>query len=206
MPKRVLVISGDQYHPATDVLEGLTAIGGEGVVFEPAPSGPVTMAQHSYDAIVLAKLNVWSPTDPTPWVTPELDQDIAARVAAGTGFLVIHAGTVGYGQAKEIRRMTGGQFIHHPEPCDVTIMPVGDFGIATDPLKIWDEHYFVETDPTVRVFLEATSVHGRQPAGWLNGHGEGRVCVLTPGHFAAVWQDAGYRKLVQIGLQQVLRG
>lgn len=200
------MISGDQYHPATDVLEGLTAIGGEGVVFEPALSGPVTLAQHSYDAIVLAKLNVSSPTDPTQWVTPELDQEIAARVAAGTGFLVIHAGTVGYGQAKEIRRMTGGQFIHHPEPCDVTITPMGNSVVATEPLTVWDEHYFVETDRTVQVFLESTSGHGRQPAGWFNRHGEGRVCVLTPGHFAAVWQDAGYRKLVQIGLQQVLHG
>jgi len=200
------VISGDQYHPSTDVLGGLTAIGGEGVNFELAPSGPSTIGNHSYDAIVLAKLNVSSPTDPTPWVTPELDQEIAARVAAGMGFLVIHAGTVGYANSPAIRQITGGQFVHHPEPCEVTVSPVGELGVATDPLTIWDEHYFVETDPTVENFLEAESVHGRQPAGWMNRHGLGRVCVLTPGHFSAVWQDVGFLELVRSGLETVING
>jgi hypothetical protein len=206
MANRVLVISGDQYHPASDVLEGLTAIGREGVNFELAPSGPFTMGNHSYDAIVFAKLNVSSPTDQTPWVTPEMDQEIGERILTGTGFLVIHAGTVGYSNSPTIRRITGGQFVHHPEPCDVTVSPVGEFGVASDPFTIWDEHYFVETDPTVEVILEAESIHGRQPAGWTNRHGSGRVCVLTPGHFSAVWQDAGFLELVRYGLETVING
>ena len=206
MTKRVLVISGDQYHPASDVMEGLLSLAGGEFVIEQAPLGPLLTAGEPPVAIVLTKLNVSSPTDLTPWVTPEVDQEIGRLVESGTGLLVIHAGTVGYGDTSQIRKLTGGQFLHHPEPTEVTVESVGDAYPMSNPLTIWDEHYFVETDPTVQVFLEARSIHGRQPAGWMSRHGSGRVCVLTPGHFAAVWQDAGFLELVRYGLETVING
>ena len=206
MSKRILVICGDQYHPALDVMNGLTSIVGQELVLEQAPLGPCPPVSEPPAVIVLAKLNVTSPTDLTPWVTPEVDQEIGRLVQGGTGLLVIHAGTVGYGETAEIRKLTGGQFVHHPEPTEVTVEPIGDVYRMTNPLVIWDEHYFVETDPTVQIFLEAASMHGRQPAGWMSHHGEGRVCVLTPGHFAAVWQDAGFLELVRYGLEAGING
>jgi type 1 glutamine amidotransferase len=46
------------------------------------------------------------------------------------------------------------------------------------------------------VFLTTRSSHGLQPAGWTRCEGRGRVCALTPGHFAEVWLHPGFQRLL----------
>ena len=206
MATRVLVICGDQYHSSSDVMNGLNAIFEGDLEFHLAPPENLETLIDEFSAIVLAKLNVYSEIDKTPWVTSDIDKRIGGLVAGGLGFLVIHAGTVGYEKSNAIRSLTGGKFVQHPEPCEVTFEAVGDFlshSLQT-PFSLWDEHYFVNIDPTARVFLESTSVHGRQPAAWFHQYGQGRVCVITPGHFSSVWIDSEFQKLVRFGLESVI--
>ncbi|CAN5509301.1 hypothetical protein BH10CHL1_BH10CHL1_18130 [soil metagenome] len=41
-----------------------------------------------------------------------------------------------------------------------------------------------------------SSRHGTQPGGWTRLEGDGRVCVLTPGHNLEVWLDPSYQILL----------
>jgi type 1 glutamine amidotransferase len=61
-----------------------------------------------------------------------------------------------------------------------------------------DEHYMMDQDDAgAEVFLTTTSEHGTQPGGWLRADGDGRVCVLTPGHNVEVWLHPSYQTLIQ---------
>jgi type 1 glutamine amidotransferase len=51
-------------------------------------------------------------------------------------------------------------------------------------------------DAQADVFLRSHSKHGVQPAGWTRIEGEGRVCVLTPGHNLEVWRHPEFQKLL----------
>ena len=46
------------------------------------------------------------------------------------------------------------------------------------------------------VFVSTTSEHGTQPGGWTRLEGDGRVCVLTPGHNEEVWLQPSYQILL----------
>ncbi len=202
---RVLVICGDQYHPADVVMSGLSAAVGQEFGFEQAPDGPLSGLDGEFTAIVLAKLNVSSPSDKTPWANAESDLLIRKFVEEGKGLFVIHAGTVGYRDAASIRRMTGGAFLRHPEACEVEIAPATS-GQEHSGFVVHDEHYFVELDPGQEVFLNSISSHGEQPAGWRSKSGKGRVCVITPGHFQDVWSHDQFQKLLQTELKRVANG
>jgi type 1 glutamine amidotransferase len=60
-----------------------------------------------------------------------------------------------------------------------------------------DEHYFVRMeDRRAEVFLQSISTHGVQPAGWARTEGEGRVCILTPGHNVEFWRHSEFQNLL----------
>jgi type 1 glutamine amidotransferase len=119
-------------------------------------------------------------------------------VRDGGGLLLLHAGTC-YKDLPEMRRVTGGAFLNHPEPCVVTIEPKDRHPLTAD-VNVFaetDEHYFVSLDAgDADVFLHSRSAHGVQPAGWTRTEGNGRVCALTPGHNPAVWLNAEFQKLL----------
>lgn len=58
----------------------------------------------------------------------------------------------------------------------------------------------------MEVFLRTRSEHGVQPAGWRRREGEGRVVVLTPGHFPEVWLHPSMQRLLANALHAVTRG
>ena len=184
---------------------GLRVAGGQELAFEQAQDGPLLGLEPNISAIVLAKLNVCSELDQNLWANPATDSLIRTFVEEGNGLLVIHAGTVGYQEAKAIRAMTGGAFLHHPEACQVSIEPESSDGEVLS-FQVHDEHYFVELDPEQDVFLKSISAYGEQPAGWRRRFGLGRVSVITPGHFQAVWDHPQFQNLLRIELDWVVYG
>jgi trehalose utilization protein len=72
-------------------------------------------------------------------------------------------------------------------------------GVA--PFTATDEHYFIDMAAgPADVFLTGASRHGTLPAGWARTEGQGRVCVLTPGHNLDVWLDPNFQRLLANGL------
>jgi uncharacterized protein len=193
MVPRIGVFAGDKYHRGDIVREGLSPQKGFEFDF-----GLSLHDLTGYQAIVLAKANHRSHEDESPWVGPDDQVALETFVGGQRGLLVIHSGTVGY--EGFIREATGGHFRSHPEPCQVEVKPTG-----LDSFEVFDEHYqmeFVGGD----VFAIAKSEHGEQPAGWRRLIGKGRISVLTPGHYAAVWAHPRYQAMLSRELDWVVNG
>jgi type 1 glutamine amidotransferase len=125
-------------------------------------------------------------------------------VRQGNGLLVLHSGSAGYQETPILRSLLGGVFLHHPPQGPVTVEPKPGHPLATGSaaFTLTDEYYFMACDdPQVDVFLTTTSKHGTQPGGWTRRDGQGRVCMLTPGHNLEVWLHPSYQALLRNALE-----
>ncbi|WP_157772301.1 ThuA domain-containing protein [Lacunisphaera limnophila] len=200
-PSRVLVFCDDRYHPASLVRAGLAFLNDIyrfDWVEDPRNRDPASLA--NYGVVVLAKSNHCTSADHAPWTGRGIEEQLDRYIQAGGGLVALHSGTAGYQGVSSIRSFLGGVFTGHPPPCEVQFQPEGSHEILNgihEDFSIDDEHYQMEMDdPDVSVFLRSKSACGTQPAGWTRSHGQGRVCVLTPGHTAAVWHHHAYRQLL----------
>lgn len=200
--RRVLVCCDDVYHPGAVVQGGLESVlQDEGWTAQWAIGAPAPDAASlaGYAVVVLAKSNVLSAQDPRPWLPPG-HACFGDYVRGGGCLLAVHSGIASYDKFPEVQALTGGHFVQHPPACEVALELAAACALTTgvtSAFSVYDEHYFVErTDPDAEVFLISRSIHGRQPAGWTRRERNGRVCVLTPGHFLAVWRHPAFRCLV----------
>jgi uncharacterized protein len=199
---RLLVLCGDRWHSPETVRVGLAGMEAElergiDVVDDVAGWDLAQLAR--YPTVLLTKSNVLSASSLAPWLTNESATGFQQYVRAGHGLVVVHSGIASYREIAPMRALAGGCFTQHPPPCEVRLAPMANHPLAAgvEEFAVFDEHYFVEQDdPAVEVFLQAHSVHGVQPAGWTRTEGQGRICVLTPGHFPAVWQHPAFRRLL----------
>jgi type 1 glutamine amidotransferase len=209
MTIQVLVLCDDKWHPARNARAGTEmlateALGTEHFRFDVIEDGREWTAERmkNYEVVLLTKANQISAVENEPWITPAVEDAFLEYVRAGGGLLVVHSGTI-VAELPTLRRVIGGAFIQHPPRCEVTVTPQGDHPITVDvePFTVLDEHYFMDTDdPEALHFLSTTSDHGAQSGGWLREEGEGRVCVLTPGHLVEVWLHSEFQTLLRNGL------
>jgi type 1 glutamine amidotransferase len=206
---KALVFCDDLYHPAATVRAGLAPLAAAGWVFdwvEDAATWP-TSALDSYSLALLSKSNVRSHSDKAPWLQGDTESVFHGYVMRGGGLVVIHSGAASYADVAPMRRVTGGTFVSHPPPCAVSVEPKTGHPLAAGvpgPFTVHDEHYLMALDDAqADVFLHTRSEHGVQPAGWTRLHGRGRVCVLTPGHFPAVWVHPMFQQLIANALRWV---
>lgn len=153
-----------------------------------------------YNLVILAKSNDLSENEKYGWMNEETENTIREYIRTGHGFLAIHSGIAEYDGNYIFRSLLGGIFDHHPEQCLVTINPIKDNQLTTSvhSFTVLDEHYFVTVDdPTIDIFLTASSEHGQQPAGWRRHEGNGRVGVIAPGHNLEVWIHPSYQTLLR---------
>jgi type 1 glutamine amidotransferase len=206
---RTLVLCDDAWHPAETVRRGLGALADARFVFEFVAHcekwSPALMDKFS--VVVVAKGNHLCAADQRPWLTTETQSAFPKFVRRGGGLLLVHGG-VCYKDLPEMRGVTGGAFLRHPDQCPVKMEPKADHLLTTgvNPFTEKDEHYFMELDATdADVFLHSRSEHDLQPAGWTRSEGNGRVCVLTPGHNLEVWLHPDFQKLLRNGLNWVAK-
>jgi type 1 glutamine amidotransferase len=210
MKTRALVLCDDQWHPAETVRRGLGALKNPPVDFQFLDDGsrwsPELMK--NFPVVIVAKANHVSATDQTPWLTEQRQGAFRNFVRHGGGLLLLHAG-VCYKELPEMRRVTGGAFLSHPEQCSVVIQPVAGHPLSAgvDVFVKKDEHYQVaQDDLSADVFLLTLSANGIHPAGWTRAEGSGRVCALTPGHNLEVWLDPNFQKLLGNALHWTANG
>jgi uncharacterized protein len=197
----VLVLCDDYWHPARTPRAGLAPLEKAGFQFDWIENAEEWSAERmaAYHAVILTKSNNVSSSDRAPWVTPEVEAAFRDYVRGGNGLLVIHSGSAEYGDLPVLRGLLGGVFASHPPQCPVTVRPEAGHLLTTGsaPFTLVDEHYFMDMDdPGVDVFMLTQSEHGSQPGGWTRREGEGRVCVLTPGHNLHVWLHPSYQTLI----------
>jgi type 1 glutamine amidotransferase len=198
--RRTLVLCGDCWHPAETVRRGLAALPANGFEFEFSETGTAAAETlRNFSLVVLAKANLISPTDRREWLTADSPGGLADYVRRGNGLLIIHGGTSRYGGLPAMRALAGGAFLNHPPECDVTLepQPAHELARGVDAFTVCDEHYAMAFEGSpADVFLNSRSEHGVQPAGWTRSAGNGRICVLTPGHNLAVWRHPSFQKLL----------
>jgi len=197
-----LVLCDDYWHPAAVAREGLDRLEAEGeFAFDWIEDANEWSAERmaGYPVAVLVKSNNVSAADRTPWMTPEAENAFLEYVRAGKGLLVVHSGSAGYKETPVLRALMGGVFDQHPPQCMVTVQPQAGHPLTagSDPFTAKDEHYFMLLDDAeAEVYLTTTSEHGTQPGGWTRMEGEGRVCMLTPGHNVEVWLHPSFQALL----------
>jgi type 1 glutamine amidotransferase len=198
---RILGLCDDVWHPAQVVRNGLSGLEGYGYQFDWVENAKQWSAQRmaTYPAVILSKSNNMSSANESPWMTESVQQAFLSYVRRGNGLLAVHSGTAGYEQAAVLRALLGGVFREHPDQCPVTVEPLADHPLSagSEPFTLVDEHYqMLLDDQQAEVFLKTKSEHGTQPGGWRRYEGDGRVCVLTPGHNLEVWQHPAYQRLL----------
>ena len=203
---RALVLCDDYYHPASTVRAGMEPLQGRGFEFDWIENAGEWSVERmaTYPVVVLSKSNGISAVDRGPWVTEEVEQAFRGYVRKGGGLLAVHSGTADYRDKVVLRALLGGVFTHHPPQCLVTMEPQKGHPLTagSTAFALKDEHYFMELDDLqADVFMTTTSEHGTQPGGWTRADGEGRVCILSPGHNVEVWLHPSFQALLCNGLR-----
>jgi type 1 glutamine amidotransferase len=199
----VLVLCDDYWHPAKTARAGLAPLADKGFNFDFIENAHDWSAgkMAAYPVVLFTKANNVSQEDTSEWMTDAAQRAFVDYVRGGGGLLVVHSGTVGYDDTPAFRALIGGVFEDHPAQCPVTVEPdaAAPLSAGSEPFTLQDEHYhmaFDRADGGAHLFMTSRSEHGVQPAGWTIEEGEGRVCVLTPGHNVEVWLHPSYQTLI----------
>lgn len=203
---RTMVVCDDYYHPAQTPRSGLQPLAERGWEFDwiEDTGDWSTERMNQCSAVILTKTNEVSAINRQPWMTDAVQAAFREYVRRGNGLLVIHSGSAGYEDGSAIRAITGGAFVKHPPQCAVSVEPYPEhiLTVGCTPFTLVDEHYCMTLDdPQANIFVSTTSEHGTQPGGWTRCEGEGRVCVLTPGHNLDVWLHPSYQILIENALR-----
>jgi uncharacterized protein len=140
--------------------------------------------------------------------TPEQENGLVERVAAGAGFAGWHGGVLAIGyEAARYQHMVGGRFLFHPGGLVDHTVEVTD----GEPCRydVHTEQYYLHVDPTLDV-LATTTFRGTpdapetagavMPVTWRRPFRRGRVFVTTLGHSPDDLTVPPTRAMVERGL------
>ncbi|MDO5424088.1 MAG: ThuA domain-containing protein [Eubacteriales bacterium] len=217
--KKILVLCDDVWHPAEVVKRGMRPLAGQEYELdfvEDAKDILTPEMLEEYPLIICCKSNQLSAANVSPWfqegITEVMAEDLRTYVERGGAFLSAHAGNAFTGEKKEEKAyldLVGNRFVSHPPRCEVTLKKVKEHPIlegVAETFSVRDEHYRIEMlAEDAEVFLHSVSeAGGVQAAGYTRNIGKGRLCVLTPGHILAVWQNPEFGKMFRNAIKWCL--
>ena len=147
----------------------------------------------------------------------EAKRGLVEGVAAGKGFVGVHAATCCFEKSPEYLAMVGGVFRAHPFIRDylVSLTPTAHpvtAGIAGYTVKDWekwpvfefpvkDEQYLIDGDS--RNLLLATTVFRgvTWPVAWVKAWGKGKVFYLALGHDLEACRNLFFRQMLVNGVR-----
>ena len=201
---KIMVLAGDYWHPANTVepiMEYLKDTGDSYVFTE----DPEEFYKDDYDVLVIFKAGVENIQIPTPaWCDDKWTECFLNRVENGMGVVSVHSGITFFPLDNKIAsEVFEASFVSHPEQCPVKFIPLVKHpvfeGIEEFELNGTDEHYvmkFVENYKST-IIAESESMHGKQPAVWVNTYGKGKICMFTPGHETRIITSPEYVRLIK---------
>ncbi len=203
---KVLVICDDLWHPAEVIEKGLAAWGDPRFQFDIVKAAKDILTPEriaGYPVILCCKGDSVTSANNAPWfedgVTEVRPAEFEEYVRAGGGFVSLHASNTARA-GSPMAAFVGNSFVGHPPRCGVEMEVTGEHPVTAgvEPFHIRDEHYELALcAPDAEVFLHSqSSTGGRQVAGYSRQMGEGRLCVLTPGHTLDVWLHPQFLRLL----------
>lgn len=218
--QKILVICDDVWHPAEVIERGMRPLAGDSYQFDFVKTAKDILTPEmieEFPLIICCKSNNVTSGNPEPWfentVTEVMGGELKSYVEQGGSFLAVHSGNVFTGEGdgiKEYTEFVGNRFLSHPLRCEVTLKKEKEHpvmkGVAEEFL-IRDEHYQMEIlAQDADIFLTSHSkTGGVQTAGYTREIGNGRLCVLTPGHTLSVWQNREFQKIFLNAMQWCLK-
>lgn len=207
MKKDVFVLTGDYWHLTPSIEPLIDLLFRDelwNVTFTQDPK-QFTDCENTPDLFVTFKDPIENDQIPTPvWCDDMFTDILLERIKNGMGFICCHAALTDMPENHRIiTELTQSLFISHPEQCKVSFVPCASHEILKDikefEFPLVDEHYVMQMIPgaNAEILAYMESVHGRQPALWINEYGSGRVCMLTPGHFTENLTCSEYLKLMK---------
>lgn len=213
---KVLLICDDFYHPGQTVINGLKPLEDNGIHLHVIVDGAVVSSEqlHNYDTVIISKMDERTAEDKTPWLNKEIQQSLMNYVRHGGGLLMLHSGIVEGADTIEFHRFIGCRFVHHPKPTSLMVQPLKNHAITkeVDVFTEEDEQYYIELlrDDVDVLFSSYAPAQGDiskvKEDGWNNSvekiccsgyvltEGDGRICMLAPGHFLKVYENPEYQK------------
>jgi len=215
---KVLLICDDYWHPGQVPIDGVAPLKQRGFQFDIISSANdfTPDLPQKYLAVLLCKCDEVSQTDKQPWKTEAIQRAFVDYVEGGGGLVAVHSATVAGKDTQLLDNLLGCRFITHPNDCPVTVQPIKPHPV-TNGVGMFcekDEHYRLDIiSPDADILLASYSPpQGEEskyqedpyhntaacicPAGFVRTQGKGRVCVLTPGHHLAVWQNTQFQQLL----------
>lgn len=203
MKKKVLVLTGDYWHPTDSITPVLGSIFDESKWELTVTEDPSRLiAENAPDLFVSFKDVIENDRIPTPiWCddrwTAVLDTCIKEL---GMGFMAVHCGLADIPEDNIITTdILRAFFVTHPPQCEVSFEPLDcelTEGIKPFTFSYPDEHYQIEIKGDTEVIGYSVSQNGRQPAVWRHEYGKGRVVGITPGHSYENLSEPEYLKLL----------
>ncbi len=205
MSMNVFVLCDSRWHPGQVVRDGTAAIADRGFRFEYSDGTPpgALDALSACPVAILSKSNTRTESDHEQWIEEGKAAALSAYVEGGGGLVVVHSGTAGYRESTTMRGLLGGLFLRHPEQCTVAFEVTASHPVTegVGAFEVLDEHYWIDAlDPSAEVLAKTSAGGVDQPGCWVARRGEGRVCVITPGHNLEVWLDPDFRHLLRNAL------
>lgn len=206
---RVLVICGDYWHPAEVVKQGLCSLPDAArfaFTFVKDAKDMLTPAMLcDYDVVISAKMNELSENNRNVWfedgVTELMPAHLLTWVKQGHGFIGLHGGLSHFPQDENgYLDLIGCYFVQHPPRCEIAMKvekahPVTE-GVADFTYR--DEHYELATvcdDMDVLCTTHSES-GGHQLGVAVRTLGEGRACMLAPGHILESYLNPQFQRLL----------
>lgn len=186
----IIAVLGDYYHNKIQLEEALSRVISKiddvDITYTSRES-LIDELKNSPDLVILASENRLIPNEENPkqWMSEPAEAAIINYVNKGGAWLAWHSGLANYESNSSYVKMVGGYFTHHPETqAHVQYQYNNDHGLSNgkESFKIIDEHYFINHDKDISIFLNSSSENGESLAGWTKSYGNGKVCAYIPAH------------------------
>ena len=205
MSMNVFVLCDSHWHPGRIVEDGTAAIADRGFRFDysDGASPGALDALSAYPVAILSKSNTRTESDREKWIDEGKAAALSSFVEGGGGLVAVHSGIAGYRESTTVRGLLGGLFLRHPEQCPVAFQVTAAHPVTegVGSFELLDEHYWIDAlDPSVEVLAKTSGGVVDQPGCWVARRGEGRVCVITPGHNLEVWLNSNFQRLLRNAL------
>lgn len=201
----VLLLCDDHWHPAEVIELGIKPLMNRYhfTVIKTAKDILTPEIIADYPVVICCKGNVVNSSNTFPWfedgVTEVCPKEFEDYVKNGGGFLSLHSGNTSK-EGDAYTDFVGNYFVGHPPRCSVEVKVTHQHPITNNvsEFTIRDEHYNIKlTAPDAEILLKTYSDTGNeQIGGYVRNIGNGRLCVLTPGHTLSCWQHESFKQLV----------
>jgi len=206
---KVIATLGDYYHDESFYKEALSQAtsGMEDIDLVYATrENLIDKLRDKPDLVILASENRLNPNegDVRKWLTKKDELEIINYVNDGGSWFAWHSGLASYEGNSSYIGMLGGYFTHHPDQhvnVRYQFNEKHELSNGKESFEIMDEHYFIESNEEISIFLNSISEYGESVAGWTKRYGEGRVCGYSPAHN----KDGLLNAAVQADLKDIIK-